>query len=94
MASKGHHFRITVMAADTPAALSFDHVNHDDIIAIAGRVCAGSGLDPDITAATAIGLKLLGEAMLRSTRDPLFDPLRGPLRDFTLALKQRTATPD
>jgi len=91
--NKGRHFRITVAGIDTGAALSFDHVNHDDIIAIAERVRATSRLDPDIAAATAIGLKLLGESMLRSKRDPLFDPLREPLRDVILALKQRTAMP-
>ncbi|PTQ07432.1 hypothetical protein CLG96_17995 [Sphingomonas oleivorans] len=90
MPKGGHSFLITVTPlGDERPAFSFSHVNHDDIIAIAGRVQAGSGLAPDIAAATAIGLKLLSEAMLRERQDPLFDPLRAPIREFTGALKAR-----
>lgn len=97
MAGRGHPFHITVTASGSsdqtsPRTLTFDHINHDDIISIAERVRERSGLTPDIAAATAIGLKLLGEAVLKEKRDPLFDPLREPLRAFVQNLKQRVAT--
>ena len=34
-----------------------------------------------------VGLKLLGEVMLREKGNPLFDPLRGGMRDFIGKLK-------
>lgn len=98
MATRGHTFTIVVSPhivgemADTPP-LTFDHMNHDDVLAIATRVRDKSGWAPDLAAATVIGLKLLSSVALTNKDDPIFDHLRGPLRSFTLALKQRIAVP-
>jgi hypothetical protein len=35
----------------------------------------------------AVGLKLLGEVVLREKDNPLFDPIRGAIRDFIGNLK-------
>lgn len=69
------------------AGLSFQHVNHDDVLAIVERVRGSSGLGPDAAAAVAVGLKLLSEVMIREKDNSLFDPLRGPVRAFILKLK-------
>jgi hypothetical protein len=97
MATHGHTFTIVVAPqiagemTDT-SRLMFDHVNHDNVIAIAARVRDKSGWAPDMAAATVIGLKLLSSVALNNKDDPIFDHLRGPIRDFTRALKDRIAT--
>ncbi len=78
-------------APEEPAALTFEHVNHDDIIDIVERMRRTTGLAPDAAAAAAVGLKLLGEVMLREKNNPLFDPLRAGLREFITSLKSRAA---
>jgi Domain of Unknown Function with PDB structure (DUF3861) len=70
-----------------PKALCFQHVNHDDIIAIVERVRGCSGLAPDAAASVAVGLKLLSEVMIREKDNTLFDPLRGAMREFIMKLK-------
>ena len=66
---------------------SFEATNHDDILALVERARASSGLTPDDAASMLVGLKLLGEVMLREKGNPLFDPLRGGMRDFIGKLK-------
>ena len=58
-----------------------------DILALVERARANTGLTPDAAASMVTGLKLLGEAMLREKDNPLFDPLRGGMRDFIGNLK-------
>lgn len=70
-----------------PATLSFEHANHDDVIAIVERMQSATGLAPDAAAAVALGLKLLGEVMVREKNNALFDPLRGAMREFIGKLK-------
>lgn len=76
------------------APLVFTHENHDDLTVVVDRVRKSSGLDADTAATTAIGLKLLGEVMLRQRGNALFDPLRSPLRDFIRNLKLMAAQGD
>ena len=100
MASTGYTYEVSlnlVRGRDgqpprEPAALSFEHVNHDDIIVIVERMQGNSGLAPDAAAAVAVGLKLLGEVMLRQKNNALFDPLRGAMREFIGKLKSLPAT--
>ena len=73
-----------------PRELQFEHRNHDDLFVIVERVRASAGLAPDDAAATAVGLKLLSEVMLREKRNPLFDPLREGIGKFIVALKSRS----
>jgi hypothetical protein len=100
MASSGYTYEISlklVRARDgsvpsAPASLTFEHVSHDDILAIVERVRHHSGLGPDASAAVAVGTKLLGEVMISDKRNPLFDPLRAGLHAFIASLKQKTTT--
>jgi hypothetical protein len=47
-------------------------------------------LTPDDAASMVVGLKLLGEVMLWEKGNPLFDPLRGGMRDFIGKLKAQS----
>ena len=94
MSKRHYSYRITVTPTGAPGEgealrppFSFEATNHDDIIAIVERARASSGLTPDDAASMAVGLKLLGEVMLREKGNPLFDPLRGGMRDFIGKLK-------
>ena len=94
MTKRHYSYRITVTPTGTPGEdapapppLSFDATNHDDILALVERARGSTGLAPDATASMVVGLKLLGEVMLREKDNPLFDPLRGGMRDFIGNLK-------
>lgn len=95
MAKRAHHYRVTVAPISSASELesleplTFEHINHDDLCVIVERVRAGLDLSPDTAAAVAIGLKLLGEIVLSERDNPLFDPLRAPLREFTQELKRK-----
>ena len=66
--------------------------NHDDIFRIVRlQKDAGRFASDDEAAAFALGLKLLGEAVLRNRDDPLLQQLKAPLRDFIGALKAQNA---
>jgi hypothetical protein len=97
MASSGYTYEVSLKlvrgcdgsAPEEPTALTFEHVNHDDIIDIVNRMRRTTDLAPDAAAAAAVGLKLLGEVMLREKSNVLFDPLRAGLREFITSLKSR-----
>ena len=96
MAVRGHRYSVTLehLAAPNEAtplrpALSFEAVNHDDVIAIAERTRERSGFAPDEAAALAVGLKLFSEVMLKHRDDPLFAALRPHMREFVGKLKAR-----
>ncbi|MDH7804530.1 MULTISPECIES: DUF3861 family protein [unclassified Rhizobium] len=74
-------------APDKAAYVTFEHNNHDDIIAIVDRMRGSSGLAPEAAAAVALGTKLLGEVMLKEKHNPLFNPLRAGFHAFITALK-------
>ncbi|TCN16421.1 DUF3861 domain-containing protein [Sinorhizobium americanum] len=99
MASSGYTYEISLKLVgerdgsvpDEPAVLTFEHVNHDDIIDIVERMRRTTGLIPNDAAAAAVGLKLLGDVMLRENTNALFDPLRAGFREFITSLKSRAA---
>lgn len=100
MASRGHTYEITVrplaLPDGSPAVaepITFHHRNHDDILAILGRVRLATGLDPDAATATVVGLKLLSEVALQSKGD-LYAPLLPALREFVTNLKTLTQADD
>ncbi|MFT2214852.1 DUF3861 family protein [Rhizobium giardinii] len=100
MASSGYTYEVSVRlvrgrdghAPDKPASVTFEHNNHDDIIAIVDRMRGNSGLAPEAAAAVAVGTKLLGEVMLKEKHNPLFNPLRAGFHAFIAALKNTPAT--
>ena len=94
MSKSAYSYRITVTPTGVPnesvplrPPFSFDATCHDDIIGIVERARASTGLEADAAAAMAVGLKLLGEVVLREKANTLFDPLRGGIRDFIGNLK-------
>ncbi|PLZ02624.1 DUF3861 domain-containing protein [Burkholderia sp. WAC0059] len=94
----GCRFRISVERADGDASpsdgvapLAFEVWSHDDILAIADRVRAGTAFPPDDAAALAIGLKLFSGVMLAHRRDPLFAGVEPAIRAFIGDLKARVA---
>lgn len=99
MATREHRYSITVehLAAprdDMPlhAPLVFEDGNHDDLFRIV-ELQRGSGrfATEDEAAAFVLGLKLLGEAVLRNRDDALLQQLKAPLRDFIGQLKAGNA---
>ncbi|WP_341705742.1 DUF3861 domain-containing protein [Ferrovibrio sp.] len=94
---RGHRYRVTVEHLATPQGdgetsppLSFEAVNHDDVLGIARRITAGGAYAPDESAALAVGLKLFTEVMLAHRDDPLFGELQPAMRQFIGRLKERS----
>lgn len=93
---KGHRYRVTIEHVAAPkrdaplqAPLSFETVNHDEILAIVERLRASSHYEADEAAALGIGLKLFSEVMLKRRDDPLFAAVQPALRAFIGGLKER-----
>lgn len=94
---KTRHFRIRVdaidadgTALDTPP-LIFQAQNHDDLLAIAARLRAGTALAEDEANALAIGLKLFGGVLLAHRREPLFASIQPSMQAFIGQLKAQVA---
>ena len=93
--ANSHRFRVCVEklnAAATPARLTFEVRNHDDILAVMDRVRAGTAFPPDEASALALGLKLLAGVTLAHRHDPLFADIHPALRAFIGNLKSRVAS--
>lgn len=87
-----YRYRITVEALTDNAAqphLSFETVNHDDIMAVVQRIDGKIALDANATRAFAVGLKLFGETILQNRENPLFQQIRPAFGDFMRTLKQQ-----
>ncbi len=95
MAFREHRYRVTLEHLAHPRAegqvhapLVFEDGNHDDIFEIVEHQRASGRFGTaDEAAAFALGLKLLGEAVLRNRQDALLQQLKPALGDFIRALK-------
>jgi hypothetical protein len=67
--------------------LRFEAGNHDDILAIAGRMRSRGEFPPDTANALAVGLKLFSEVMLENRGHPLFVDFAPHFRAFMQHLK-------
>jgi hypothetical protein len=86
-----HPYRITVRSLAPDAAgepLSFDVINHDEIIGLIDRVVAKEVLPESEVAEFTIGLKLFGEVVLRHRGDPLFAEFFPQFSAFMKRLKK------
>ncbi|MDE1176220.1 MAG: DUF3861 domain-containing protein [Edaphobacter sp.] len=90
-----YRYRVTVQkiadAKGEPVkgeSMSFEAVNHDDILAIAERATSRMTFDADLARQMAIGLKLFAEVALIRKDDPMFANIRPAIRDFIMQLKQ------
>ena len=93
---KGHRYRVTIEHLGTPRGdgplrepLTFEAVNHDEILAIVERIRASAQYEQDEAAALGIGLKLFSEVMLKRRDDPLFAAVQPAIRAFIGGLKDR-----
>jgi len=86
---KRHQYRITVepIAADAPPPLQFQVEAHDEILSLVERSRQRGDFDADTAAAFTVGLKLLGEVMLKNRNHPLFEELGPQFGQFMKRLK-------
>ncbi len=88
-------YRVTVESAELTAqselsearSMQFQIQNHDDLFKVVETIRSKEILDADRSASLAIGLKLFAEIVLEKRRDPLFEPLLGPMQSFIRQLK-------
>ena len=94
---KQHRYRITVehLASVDGAPLSpplcFEAASHDEILGLVQRAGQRAGFVGDAAAAFTVGLKLLGEVMLRHRDNPLFEEFRSHFGQFMKRLKKGPA---
>lgn len=96
---KQHRYRITIdhladkdgLPPSAPASLSFEALNHDEIIGIAERMKGRGDFDAQTATNLAIGLKLFGEVMLTNRDHPLFTELSPHFGAFMKRLKSGPA---
>ena len=94
---KNHHYRITVehlstpdgQAVDVPGTLQFECGAHDDILALVQRSRQRGDFDADTAAAFTVGLKLLGEVILKNRKHPLCEELGPQFGQFMKRLKSQ-----
>ncbi len=94
---KQHRYRVTLEhladaqgAPSTQEPLQFEVGNHDDIIAIVGKLRGRADFDDQSAAAFGVGLKLFGEVMLENKNHPLFVAFRPHFSQFMKELKSGT----
>lgn len=97
---KGHRYRVTLehiapAREGQPlqaAPLSFETVNHDELFDIVEKVGQKVDLDADEAASLAIGLKLLGEVILRHRNEAPFAEMWPSMIDLITRVKTAEKT--
>ena len=89
---RNHHYTITVEneapnETGAPQRLQFRVEGHDEILALVERSRQRGDFDTDTAAAFTVGLKLLGEVMLKNRSHPLFDEFGPQFGEFMKRLK-------
>lgn len=86
-----YHFKISVQSVDDPdaAPLDFQIESHDNLIATVDRVRSANVVSEEEAPALAIGLKLLGEVLIRRRDEPMFQDLWKAVSSFIKRLKAR-----
>lgn len=69
------------------APLTFNVVNHDDILQIVDKINAAGKIPAEESAEFAVGLKLFGEIVLRHRKDDLFADFYPHFLNFMKHLK-------
>ena len=88
---KRHQYRITIepIAPAAPPPLQFQVDAHDEILALVERTPQRGDSHADTAAAFIVGLKLLGEVMLKNRSHPLFEEFGPQFGQFMQRLKGR-----
>ena len=91
---KRHQYRITIepIAPAAPPPLQFQVDAHDEILALVERSRQRGDFDADTAAAFIVGLKLLGEVMLKNRNHPLFEEFGPQFGQFMKRLKNGNST--
>ena len=92
---KRFEYRITVTplagseatAGGSPPPLQFDVSTHDDVLALVERSRQRGDFDADAATAFTVGLKLLGEVMLKNRNHPLFEAFGPQFGEFMQRVK-------
>jgi hypothetical protein len=95
-----HRYRVTVEPlasgneATTQASgvLRFEAASHDEVLGLTQRIRQQGDFDEDGAAALVVGLKLLGEVVLRNRERPMFEEFLPHFGQFIRCLKERTGT--
>ncbi|MFT3848207.1 MAG: DUF3861 domain-containing protein [Propionivibrio sp.] len=98
---KNHRYAIKVepVGAATPGetgvppSLRFHVEAHDEILALVERSRQRGDFDTDAAAAFTVGLKLLGEVMLKNRNHPLFEEFGPQFGNFMKRLKGNRGAP-
>ena len=86
-----HHYTISIAAAgkEHEPALVFAVESHDDLVATVERVRSADIVSEKEAPALAIGLKLLGEVIIRHRDEPMFAELWKTVPGFIKSIKAR-----
>ena len=92
---KRHQYRITIepIAPAAPPPLQFQVDAHDEILSLVERSRQRGDFDTDTAAAFTVGLKLLGEVMLKNRSHPLFEEFGPQFGQFMKRLKGNRGAP-
>jgi hypothetical protein len=88
-----HRYRITVERlppGEDAAPLRFEVSSHDEILGLVARVRQRVDFDADTAAAFTVGLRLLGETLIRHRDLPLFSDFGAHFGQFMRRLKSGT----
>ena len=97
---RNHQYRITVenitpdhsSDGGTPPSVQFHIEAHDEILGLIERSRQRGDFDADTAAAFTVGLKLLGEVMLKNRNHPLFEEFGPQFGQFMKRLKNGNST--
>lgn len=78
---------VTANVASEPQRIQFRVEAHDEILALVERSRQRADFDADTATAFTVGLKLLGEVMLKNRSHPLFEELGPQFGQFMKRLK-------
>lgn len=95
---RNHQYTITVEneatnETDVRQRLQFRVEAHDEILALVERSRQRGDFDADTAAAFTVGLKLLGEVMLKNRSHPLFEEFGPQFGQFMKRLKGSKGQP-
>lgn len=95
---RNHQYTISVEneatdGSSSPQRLQFHIETHDEILALVERSRQRGDFDSDTAAAFTVGLKLLGEVMLKNRNHPLFEEFGPQFGQFMKRLKAGKGQP-
>ncbi|UTV30991.1 DUF3861 domain-containing protein [Photobacterium atrarenae] len=89
---KPKHYRVTIEEtsseeSNSPASLTFELQDREDLFAIVDKLKSHSGLDEQAATQAGVGLRLLGTVMMKERKHPLFSEFIPHFKAFIQQLK-------